>query len=135
MNNIPTHILLVLIGGLIGGSISWVLSYYPGFSYVQDKINIEEILKHSNTPITNNNFSCEGETKSNVGSVIGSIIELNNLNKRNMLSFGCYQNICTFMVTNCLPWQSQECGNRILKVNLDEKNKILPDSFSCIDIP
>lgn len=126
---------LILLGVIIGGSISWFLSYYPSYDYNHDKITIEDILKHSNVTMTKNNFACEGELKQNVASVIGSILELNNLNKRNMLSFGCFQNICTIMVSNCMPWQSQECGSRILKVYINKKNEIQPDTFSCIDIP
>ena len=135
MKKISLYILLITIGLVIGGGISWVYSYYPERPYVKDKISIEDILRYSNTTIAENNFSCEGDTKLNVGAVTASIIELNNLNKRNSLTFGCYQNICTLMVSNCLPWKSQECGNRILKLETNEEDQILPSTFSCIDVP
>lgn len=135
MRQISIYALLVFIGAIIGGGVTWVFSYYPNYDYREDSIKIEDILKYSNVIITKDNFSCEGEINSNVGAVVGSIFESNRSNKRNRLTFGCYQNNCTLMVTNCMPSQSHECGNRILKFYLNEANVIQPDTFSCIDIP
>jgi len=119
----------------MGGSISWLYSWYPVHSFTRDRVSIEDVLKYSSTPITEANFSCEGDTAHNVGAVIASMMELNNTYKRNMLSFGCYQNICTLMLSSCMPWQWEECGNRILKFEIDDSSQIQTSTFSCIDIP
>ena len=130
-----TYIVLIGIGAIIGGSVMWISSYYPKSEYVDDKISIADILGHSRIAISKSNFSCQGTVDANVGSVVGSIIELNSVNKRNMLSFGCFQNICTLVVASCAPWQNEECGSRFLKFEIDDANKIQSDTFSCIDIP
>ncbi len=135
MKNLLFYSSIIIVSFFFGSMISWSYSYYPHLNYIQDKIKIEDILKYSNTSISKDNFACEGKVKYNVGSVVGSIIELNNLNKRNMLTFGCFENTCTIMVTNCMPWINQECGSRILKFNIDNKNKIISTSFNCIDMP
>ena len=135
MKRLATYILLLATGIAIGATVSWVNSWYPDRSYVRDKITLGDVLKYSNVLISDDNFSCEGDVKHDVGSVTGSIIELNNLHKRNMLSFGCYQNICTLSVSSCMPWQDQECGNRILKFDINAANEIDTASFTCLDIP
>lgn len=129
------YILTLTAAALVGGTISWFYSYFPQADFEQDKINIEDILEYSNVTISEGNFSCGVDVENNVGSVVGSIVELNSLNKRNMLTFGCFENTCSIMVTNCMPWKSQECGNRILKLNINQNNKIITESFTCIDMP
>lgn len=46
----------------------------------KNQIRLEKLLKHSNLPIKENNFSCEGGTEKNVGAVIGSMYDVNSQN-------------------------------------------------------
>ena len=135
MKKIFFNILLVALGVLIGACFMWVNSYYPPLKYTKDKVGLQNILKYSSTIMTKDNYSCEGETKETVGDVVASIIEINNRYKRNMLSQGCYNDTCTLSVTNCMPWQNQECGSRILRFNINKENVIKESTFTCIDMP
>jgi hypothetical protein len=111
------------------------MSYYPPIEQSPQKITIEDILRYSDTIITEDNYSCEGDRKETVGDVVASIIEFNSSYKRNMLTHGCYGEACTLSVTNCMPWQDQECGSRILKFTISSNNEILESTFTCIDMP
>jgi hypothetical protein len=135
MKGIILGVSLVVIGALIGSSVTWVMSYYPPLGKSQEKIAIEDILKYSSTVIAEQNYSCDGDIKETVGDVVASIIEFNSAYKRNMLTLGCYGETCALSVTNCMPWQDQECGSRILKFNIDGSNEILENTFTCIDMP
>jgi hypothetical protein len=135
MKGTLVNILLLGFGVLIGSGVTWVASYYPLLEKPQDKIELGEVLKYSNTIITKDNYSCEGEIQETVGDVVASIIDLNSQHKRNNLSFGCYGDTCALAVSNCMPWQNQECGNRILRFNIDSNDEILESTFTCIDMP
>lgn len=127
--------ILVMLGMLIGSGVAWVYSYYPPLDNLENKVGIDDVLKFSGSLISRDNYSCEGKIKNTVGDVVASIIDLNSSYKRNMLSQDCYKDTCAISVTNCMPWQSQECGSRILKFNIDGNNEILENTFSCIDLP
>ncbi len=135
MKKLLFSILLLVVGASFGAIIMWVNSYYPPAPYSQDAAAFANILKHSNVSISDDNYSCEGKPVTTVGAVFGSIIEFNNLYKRNMLSYGCINNTCALSVSSCMPWQSQECGSRILKFEIDENNVIQTNTFACIDMP
>ena len=135
MKIIITRTVLVLIGIVIGWYCSWVYSYLPKASEVEVYIDFEEIFKYSNVEITNENNSCNGNNSKTVGEVLGSIFQPNMGNKRNKVSLLCYENKCGLYYNYCMPWQSQECGSRILRFDLDENKKIITKSFVCVDAP
>lgn len=128
-------ITIFLVGILIGGSWIWIASYSKVQDDKNDRILLVELLRYSNTKIDAQNFICEGETGKNVASVIGSILESNLKNVRNRISFNCSNNACALIIDNCMPWQSDSCGGRILTFELDKENHIIPTSFKCIDAP
>ena len=99
------------------------------------EIKLADVLSYSRIAITDENNACEGIEKPNVGDVVGSIIEWNSLYKRNMTSYGCGDDYCVLDVTNCMPWQSTDCGQRILFFKINTQNQIDTTSFKCIDMP
>lgn len=96
-------------------------------------------MEYSNEPISPHNYACEGKPLKTVGSVVASLLELNKINKVNMLAYGCFNDgssdSCTISVSGCSHWQNSECSSRILKFNIDSNSNIKPNTFSCIDVP
>jgi hypothetical protein len=135
MRNSLIYLLIFSLVLVVGATAIWVNSYFPDKTGTNYEAMLEEILVYSNTAISPENYSCEGDPVKTVGSVVASLLELNNINSRNMLSFGCNDKVCTMSVSNCKPWQEQECGSRFLKFFLNEKNGIDVNSFECLDIP
>jgi len=135
MKKFLIYSLFAVAGTSLGSLITWINSHSNVESFEESTILLESVLAHSNTKITEDNYACEGKPVKTVGAVFASIIELNNLYKRNMLSYGCINRTCALSVSSCKPWQDQECGNRILKFDLNEKNEIETNTFTCIDMP
>lgn len=129
------YISLLIIGTAAGSIVTWVNSHGKISAHVEESVTLERILVHSMVEITDSNYSCEGKPVKTVGAVVASIIEFNSLYKRNMLSYGCIHNTCALSTSSCMPWQSQECGSRILKFEVDEENIIQAHTFTCIDMP
>ncbi len=135
MKSFISYSLVLIVGLLIGGTIMWVSTYFDNPKKSKPPIVLEEVLKYSNTHIESKNFSCEGKIQKTVGAVIGSIYDFNNHNTRNMVSFGCFEKTCVLSISDCKPWQSQECGSRLLRFEINADNEIDPTSFTCIDVP
>ncbi len=129
------YLIILFVGILIGSSYVWISSYSDTSGNYENTIELEKVLKYSNTQIKDNNFSCEGETGRTVGAVIGSIYDINNHNIRNMVSLSCFNNTCVVSISNCKPWQSQECGSRHLTFEIDNEKEIDSTTFKCIDVP
>jgi uncharacterized protein YaiE (UPF0345 family) len=135
MKQFISHSFILIVGLLMGGTYIWVSSYLDDPRENKTLITLEEVFKYSNTQIESEHFSCEGETGKTVGAVVGSIYDFNNQNTRNMVSFGCFENTCVLSISDCKPWQSQECGSRLLRFEINTKKEIDPTSFTCIDVP
>ena len=127
-------ITLIAFGALLGWWGSWAYSYFPS-KEEELYVNLEEIFQFSETEITDGNYSCEGEGNKTVGAVLGSIFQRNMESLRNSISLLCHENKCGLIYDYCKPWQSQECGSRILRFDLSENKVIIPGSFICIDAP
>ncbi|WP_065187574.1 hypothetical protein [Shewanella woodyi] len=128
--------LIIFIVGITLGASSTYLYFHDNSEQRPDTHElIEKILKYSNIPISADNNACEGKAVKTVGSVVASLLELNKMNKVNMLTYGCFGNSCTVSVSSCQPWQDSECSSRFLKFNVDSSNEIKPNTFSCFDMP
>jgi hypothetical protein len=42
---------------------------------------------------------------------------------------------CWLLFSDCRPWQSIECGSRHLGFEVDQNVRIVPGSYSCVDVP
>ena len=133
--NILLYCILLAIGALIGGFAAWVASFSDGEPGRPIAGEMEELISVSHTPITADNFSCPDYIKREVGAVMSAILSDNLQNTRNMSSFGCYDKTCSFSVTDCKPWQHQECGGLYLVYEVDENGAIDPSSFRCVQMP
>lgn len=129
------YLITLSIGIAIGTIVTWVNSYSFNMNGTNQQEFLEQVLIYSNVAISSENSACEGKPVKTVGAVIASLLELNKLNSRNMLSYGCYGSVCTMSVSNCKPWQDQECGSRFLKFDLNELMGFDLSSFSCFDMP
>ncbi len=125
------------IGLLIGGFTAWINSHVNGNKLGDNQEMLEEVFRHSNLAIVADNFSCEGFDRSTVtvGSVLATLYDTNSRKPRNMVKIGCFYNKCSIMVSECMPWQSEECNSRFLRFDLLGENHIDPNSFACIDVP
>ncbi len=85
--------------------------------------------------IAEDNYSCYGEQSKTVAGVIASLLEINNRNERNFLSYGCYNLVCSMSISDCKPWQGSECSSRFLKFDLNEMGEVDVGSFTCFDMP
>jgi len=128
-------LLTIVFGGLIGGGIVWVISYGDYEDLTDQHEFLDSIFSNSETIISKENNSCEGKSVTTVGVVVASLLESNRAHKRNTLTYGCYESVCTMSVSNCKPWQGSECGSRFLKFNVNKKGIIDVSTFSCFDVP
>ena len=127
--------LIAVLGCFAGGSIVWVNSYSAKEKMTEQHELLEAIFANSEILISDENYSCEGKPVKTVGAVVASLLEYNLTQKRNALSYGCYESVCTMSVSDCKPWQKSECGSRFLKFNINAKGNIDVSTFSCFDMP
>ena len=125
----------LLLGALAGGGAVWVNTYTTGKNVSVQHQFLENVLNHSAVKITDDNYSCYGEQSKTVAGVIASLLEINNRNERNFLSYGCYNLVCSMSISDCKPWQASECSSRFLKFDLNKMGKIDVGSFTCFDMP
>ena len=126
---------VIFISGILLGCCLSYMYFYDGSKQYSDTEILEEIFKYSDSSISDDNNACYGESLKTVGAVVASLLELNAINKVNMLVYGCYEDTCTMSASECPPWKDSECSSRFLKFNIDSKNQINPDTFACIDMP
>ena len=129
------YLLILAFGFALGASVTYVCFYDFSQQAPNAQERLESVLAHSNSLISDDNYSCDGKREDTVGSVVASIIELNQLNKVNMLTYGCYTDTCTISVSTCKPCQDSECSSRFLRFAIDGESNIKPDTFTCLDIP
>lgn len=133
------YILFLFVGLFIGATVMWVTSYSKitnsNEQPSEPSIQLSDVLSFSRVAIIAENNACEGIVKPEVGDVIASIFEANSLYKRNMMSYGCGDDQCVLSVTNCMPWQSADCGSRMLFFRINNQKEIDATSFKCIDMP
>jgi hypothetical protein len=134
----------VQAGMLVGGIAVWAGTFSNANNTAaqhpqQTQAQIAHLLRYSNTLIKAENFNCDyvelTGIKPTVGNVVASMVSSNLGYIRNRHSFQCFENNCTFSLTDCLPWQATECSTRFLKYELDNKLRIKPESFNCFDVP
>ncbi|MGH1441426.1 MAG: hypothetical protein ACRBBR_15025 [Cellvibrionaceae bacterium] len=135
MKNKLIVLLALILGAVIGAGVVWVKSYNTSLELPDQQILLEGILDHSAIVIAEEHYACEGKPLKTVGAVVASLIESNKRHTRNVLSYGCYNSVCTMSVTDCKPWQSSECGSRFLRFDLNVNGNIDEKSFSCFDMP
>ena len=129
------YIFLLLMGLFIWAAVMWFSSYSSTTVPSDHSIKLGDVLGYSRIIITDENNACEGIVKPNVGDVVASIFEANSMYKRNMMSYGCGEDQCVLSVTNCMPWQSADCGSRMLFFRINKQKEIDLTSFKCIDMP
>jgi len=131
-------------GMLVGGLAVWAGTFAHSNSQAveypeQTQAQISHLVRYTNTPIKAENFSCSSVTqagiKPTVGNVLASMLSSNLTTIRNRQSFDCFENTCALSITDCKPWQASECSTRFLKYEVNEKQRINPLSFNCIDVP
>jgi uncharacterized protein YaiE (UPF0345 family) len=124
---------------IFGVIIGWYAKYYQFYSYVEYDQEVAQQLKYlseySAEDISSENFSCENESERSVGKIYSGMVAFSMSHKSNTLSAGCDGLICTVIYNYCKPWQTSECGSRILYYEKTVNDKIISDSFRCIDAP
>ena len=135
MLNKIIYVLILIVGIALGSLFTWINTYTEIQNSHDDQELLEKILAYSNTSISDENNSCEGQPVTTVGAAVASLLELNKVNKRNMLTYGCFSDTCSMSITMCKPWKDFECSSRFLKFNIDADKKILPSTVMCFDMP
>ena len=126
---------LIFVSGILIGCCMSYMHFYDDSEQYSDIVLLEKIFNYSNSTISDENNRCEGKPVKTVGDVVASLLELNTINKVNMLAYGCFNDTCSMSVSACPPWQESECSSRFLKFNIDNRNKIKANTFICFDIP
>ncbi len=126
---------ILLLGLSLGLLLSSLYSYMPSQHQSKPAVKLEDIFKLSNTKIDTAHNSCVGDSNRSVATVLDSIFQSALNQKSNIISLDCFEHKCALSINDCKPWQSQECGSRILRFDLDHDKNILPHSFVCIDTP
>ena len=129
------YLLILILGIALGALFTWMNTYTKISGLSDDQELLEKTLAYSNTPISDENNSCEGQPVNTVGAAVASLLELNTINSRNMLTYGCFNDTCSMSISMCTPWKDFECSSRFLKFNIDDDNQILPSTFMCFDMP
>ncbi|GAA3921181.1 hypothetical protein [Litoribacillus peritrichatus] len=129
------YLMVFLLGLFIGIFVVWQDSYQFRAHDLEQHELLEKVLANSNTAILEENYACEGRPVRTVGAVMASLIESNKTNIRNELTYGCFESTCTISISDCKPWQDQECSTRFLKFNVNDQKTIQTETFSCIDMP
>ena len=123
----------------LGVFVGWYTKFYQFYSYVDYDQELVQQLKifsdYYSVDISSENFSCENESERNVGKVFAGMVGNSMAHKSNTLSAGCEELICTIIYNYCKPWQTSECGSRILYYEKTKNDKIISGSFKCIDVP
>lgn len=127
--------LSLFLGAIIGGGAVWVKTHITERNVSDQHKFLESVLNHSAVKISEDHYSCYGEQSKTVGGVIASLLEFNNRQELNLLSYGCYNLVCTMSISDCKPWQERECSTRFLKFELNKEGKINVDTFTCFDMP
>jgi hypothetical protein len=135
MKIVLVNLIVLLVGVAIGVFGNWAGSHYVQRTVVDQQELLEQLMSYSDISISDNNYACEGRAVRTVGAVISSQLEMNAANTRNKLSYGCFENTCTMSISDCKPWQDQECSSRFLRFDIDERNRIVPETFNCFDMP
>lgn len=129
------YLFIFCLGMAAGATLFWIHSYSTKTRVNHQAPTIGDILAHANTPISPAHNACEGKPVNTVGDVVASLLEQNTLDSHNRLNYGCYDNTCTVSVSDCKPWQQQECGSRFLTFQRDNQKNIDSQSFNCFDMP
>ncbi len=113
----------------------WLYFHIPtkNLSYSQE--DLTELLSNGSSIIAKESFACEIKVNT-VAAVIATRGFL-NLDSAYLSSsrFSCDNKDCSFMTSNCLPWQSSECGSTFIRYKIDSNRKIISSSFECLDVP
>ncbi|QDP01181.1 hypothetical protein [Thalassotalea sp. PS06] len=124
---------VVILAALAGGLAVYVFVYTTKDEPQVLDIRVEQILEHANVAISANN--CEGESLETVGDVMASILEINQSSRINRTGLSCDEIHCWYSISECNPWQSNECGSRLLRFEVNQDKTIVASSFQCLEIP
>ena len=134
----------VLLGLLIGILTSWI---FFGQYYSIKKLNglsanfpMLELLNKSQQKIADSNWNCEKKGRERtVAAVLESLLKSNSQYAMNKLNTSCVASEgtnlnCSIGLSNCMAWQSSDCGSRSLSFQVGQSGEILLDSFQCLDV-
>lgn len=135
-----------IIGFLTGQCYMWWQYERQSPEKIQRAFPMQHIIAAQHVMISDEHFSCDGLQDHSVGSVLSSLLMSNNQEYKNRLTYDCQKNddphtsnsepqICTISYHYCRPWQSSECGSRILKFGMKKDGAISTTSFTCLDVP
>ena len=126
----------LFIIGVLCGMYGYYVTIHSQVNHANDASElISKVLPYSEQKITEENYSCEGNGNRKVGGVLASIVGGGQAYKVNAIAAGCSEGVCSVVLNSCKPWQSSECGSRMLVFSQDSSGNIVPSSFKCLDIP
>lgn len=127
---------LLFILGVVCGVYGYYFAIHSQINYNNDASELfAKVLPYSDYEINEENYSCEGGSTRKVSEVFSSIVGGSLSHKVNPLSAGCSEGVCSIVISNCKPWQTSECGSRMLVFNQQTNGSVVPSSFKCLDIP
>ncbi len=137
-----------IISGFIGGATICAIYMQTHYNLSSRREDLDEmvvpiphIMQWSKQVLPTEYFHCDNENPDianhTVGNIMSDILINSATNKETSLSYKCdfEQHQCSISSSDCHGWQPFECGSRSLTFHIDDKLKIIPDSFECVDIP
>ncbi len=100
---------------------------------------LRQIFSDANTLISQSNNHCDAVLT--VSDALSLMVTAELRSKISQMSLNCAPDVgentnrCRLNYSDCRPWQSSECGSRFLTFDLDNDEKIVRGSYSCIDVP
>lgn len=104
-------------------------------------IPLDKIFESGNVDIPAKNFHCEGTKDQKVGTILSSILTSALNDKETRLGYFCDDRAepspinCSLIIVCGFFKNPNECSSRTLSFTTDSHKNILPDSFSCKDVP
>ncbi|WP_421196971.1 hypothetical protein [Aeromonas enteropelogenes] len=127
---------LLIILGVLCGAYGYYIAIQFQVDYNNDASKLfSKVLAYSDNEISEDNYNCESGSNRKVGKVFASLVGASLSHRINPLSAGCTDGVCSIVITNCKPWQTSECGSRMLVFKQQANGSIVPSSFKCLDIP
>lgn len=133
MNQRAKYVFGLIFSFVLGSGFTW-FNFHKNKKVNHGEVKLGEIFKLGHLLIPEANNSCDGKVDSTVGDVLAFIYESNQMDYVNRVDYYCLKGLCSISYNYCKPWQSSECGQRVLRFEILQ-NTVVEDSIHCIDIP
>jgi len=133
------QILIIIIVIAVSIFIGWQAKYIQFYSVVNYEnstaTQLADFMDVSGSVISDENFSCGDSSERVVGKIFSQMVGDSMAHEAVTLTAGCTNSTCSISYDYCKPWQTTECGSRVLVYEIDESRSIKSNTIKCLDLP